>query len=79
MKPNALAHLLTTRRNHKIIIAPSNRLDPALIKRLDWIGQRLNELLKATQDMKNVPPEVSTLCAEIRAIVMAEVEGRVQG
>ena len=79
LKPNALAHMLTTRRNHKIIIAPSNRLDPALVKRLDLIGQRLNEILKLAGEAKNVPPELASLCDEIRAIVMAEVEGRVQG
>ncbi len=77
LTPNNLCRMLATRRNHKIIIAPSNRLDPALIKRLDWIGQRLNHLVRHAHEIKNVPPEAVTLCQEIRAIVMAEVDGRV--
>jgi hypothetical protein len=77
LTPNNLCRMLATRRNHKIIVAPSNRLDPAVIKRLDWIGQRLNELVRNAREIKSVPPEVATLCEEIRAIVMAEVDGRV--
>jgi hypothetical protein len=77
LTPNNLCRMLVTRRNHKIIIAPSNRLDPALIKRLDWIGQHLNQLVRNAHELKNMPPEVATLCDEIRAIVMAEVDGRV--
>ncbi len=77
LKPNNLCRMLATRRNHKIIVAPNNRLDPAVIKRLDWIGQRLNQLVRNADELKNVPPEVAALCDEIRAIVMAEVDGRV--
>lgn len=77
LKPNNLCRMLATRRNHKIIIAPSNRFDPAVIKRLDWIGQRLNQLVRNAHEIKTVPPEVAALCDEIRAIVMAEVDGRV--
>jgi hypothetical protein len=76
LTPNGLCRLLATRRNHKIIIAPSSRFDPAVIKRLDWIGQRLNELVR-NRESKDVPPEVVALCDEIRALVMAEIDGRV--
>jgi hypothetical protein len=77
LTPNSLCRMLATRRNHKIIIAPSSRLDPAVIKRLDWIGQHLHQLVRNAQELKNVPPEVAALCGEIRAIVMAEIDGRV--
>jgi hypothetical protein len=77
LNPNSLCRLLTTRRNHKLIITPSNPLDPADNKRLDWIGQRLNQLVRNAD--QSVPPEVVALCAEIRALVMAEIDGRILG
>jgi hypothetical protein len=77
LTPNGLCRLLATRRNHKIIIAPSTRFDPAVIKRLDWIGQRLNQLIRAAREPNAVPPEVVALCDEIRALVMAEIDGRI--
>jgi Mobilization protein NikA len=69
MPPNLLARMLVVQRNQDIVVATTQRLDPALIKRLDRIGWNLNQLVKNAHIFGRVPPTVGAMCEELRRIV----------
>lgn len=74
LQPNHLARMLVVRRNQDIVIATTQRLDPALIKRLERIGCNLNQLVKNAHIFGHVSPTVEAMCEELRRIVQAAME-----
>lgn len=74
MQPNDLARMLVVQRNQDIVVATTQRLDPALIKRLDRIGWNLNQLVKNAHTFGRVPPTVEIMCEDLRRIVRAATD-----
>jgi hypothetical protein len=65
---------LVIERSQRVITHAFKYLDPALIMRLDYIGQRLDHIARNNPGDNS---ETAALRDEIYKIVMAEVEARV--
>ena len=74
MPPNGLARMLIVQRHQDIVVATTQRLDPALIKRLDRIGWNLNQLVKSAHISGRVPTTVEVMCEDLRRIVRAATD-----
>jgi len=71
---NALARRLTLSRADTLIIRTHMSSDPALLKRLERIGNNLNQLVKKTHLYGDVSPEITRLSQKIEALLSDALE-----
>ena len=69
LSANELARRLTTRGKRKLVVETTKRMDPAFLKRIDRIGQNLNQLVKNAHTFGRVSPQVDALAATIDEII----------
>lgn len=69
ISPNKLARRLSLNGRKQLVIQTSQRCDPAFIKRIDRIGQNLNQLVRKTHMTGSVPPEVPFVCGQINRLI----------
>lgn len=70
--PNDLSRLATLSGEKRLIVKVAASCDPAFLKRLDQIGNNLNQLVRSAHISGRIPPLIDELCGRIEAIV-AEV------
>lgn len=61
----------------EVVIKTHKRFDPAFIKRLERIGQNLNQLVKNAHIFKRVSPQVEKLCYKIERIISDVIDSEV--
>ena len=66
LTPNELARKLTSKGKRELVVNTHQRVDPALLKRIDRIGQNLNQLVKNAHIFGRVSPQVEGLCGSDR-------------
>lgn len=69
LSTNELARRLTTRGKRKLVVETTKRIDPAFLKRIDRIGQNLNQLVKNAHIYGRISPQVDALAATIDEII----------
>jgi len=57
-----------------VTLVVCKRTDPAVVKRLDWIGQMLMKFVQFAENSKVVSEKIIPLCDEIREIILAVLE-----
>ena len=75
---NQLARHLTCDRSSQLVIKTYKRIDPAYLKRLDRLGNNLNQLVKNAHIFKRVSPKVGELCNEIERVIFEVIDAEVQ-
>lgn len=71
LRTNDLARMIITADTNRITVKPHAVTDPALLKRLDRIGNNLNQLVKNAHIFGRVSPQITELCEQIKAIIEA--------
>ena len=74
LTPNELARWLARRARRRLVVRTLRRCDPAFLKRLDRIGQNLNQLVKNAHIFGRISPRVEMLCLAIDEIVSKALE-----
>jgi hypothetical protein len=74
LPPNELARRLTLRRSKRVVIHTHRRCDPALLKRIDQIGNNLNQVVKSAHIFGRLPPGLEQLCEAIDALVTQAID-----
>ena len=69
VSPSQLARMLVRSRRAKVSVEVLQRTDPALLKRIERIGNNLNQLTKNANIFKRISPTVERVCEEIREIL----------
>lgn len=74
LRINHLARDLVLSRSGSVTVKTHSVCDPALLKRLERIGNNLNQLVKNAHIFGRVSPNVTKLCDKIEAIILAVIE-----
>lgn len=74
LTPNELARRLARQARKRLVVRTLRRCDPAFLKRLDRIGQNLNQLVKNAHIFGRISPRVEMLCLAIDEIVSRALE-----
>lgn len=74
VRVNDLARDLSLSRTTKIRIEKVDKADPALLKRLDRLGNNLNQLAMRSHLTGRVPASLKALCDRISDIVLEAAE-----
>jgi hypothetical protein len=69
LSTNELARRLTNRGKQKLVVETTKRIDPAFLKRIDRIGQNLNQLVKNAHTFGRISPQVDALATAIDEII----------
>lgn len=69
LSTNELARRLTNRGKQKLVVETTKRVDPAFLKRIDRIGQNLNQLVKNAHTFGRISPQVDALATAIDEII----------
>lgn len=69
LSTNELARRLTNRGKQRLVVKTSKRVDPAFLKRIDRIGQNLNQLVKNAHIYGRISPQVAALATTIDEII----------
>ncbi|MFD2257702.1 hypothetical protein ACFSSA_13545 [Luteolibacter algae] len=69
LSTNELARRLTNKGKRKLVVKTHKRVDPAFLKRIDRIGQNLNQLVKNAHIYGRVSSQVDTLATTIDEII----------
>ncbi|MFD2255054.1 hypothetical protein ACFSSA_00045 [Luteolibacter algae] len=69
LSTNELARRRTTRGKRKLVVETTKRVDPAFLKRIDRIGQNLNQLVKNAHTFGRLSPQVDALATTIDEII----------
>jgi hypothetical protein len=74
LRPAELAKRLALSGGKRLVVKAIAASGPALIRRLDRVGNNLNQLVKNAHIFGRVSPQVPELCEEIKAIIIAAAE-----
>lgn len=74
IRVNELARRLVMSRAEKVTIVTSRKADPAVIKRLERIGNNLNQLVRSAHLKGQISPDIPRLCAHLETIILDEIE-----
>lgn len=74
LSPNELARRLTSKGRRRLVVNVSKRCDPAFLKRIDAIGNNLNQLVKNAHIFGRISPRVEILCMSIDQLVTQATE-----
>jgi hypothetical protein len=69
LSTNELARRLTNRGKRKLVVETTKRIDPAFLKRIDRIGQNLNQLVKNAHTFGRISPQIDALATAIDEII----------
>jgi len=70
---NDTARIATLSNAERIIVKTYASCDPALLKRLDRIGNNLNQLVKNAHIFGRVSPDIEELCERISELMLQAI------
>ena len=74
LRVNDLARKLTLSRSEKTTLITSGKADPAIIKRLERIGNNINQLFRRAHFNGQIDPQMYRLCEQLEDIILNEIE-----
>ena len=74
LPPNDLARRLTSKGKRKRVVNTTRHLDPAFLKRIDRIGQNLNQLVKNAHIFGHLSPQIDHLCTSIDELINEAID-----
>ena len=74
LAPNELGRRLIRRGQRRLVIVTHKRCDPAFLKRLDQLGNNLNQVAKNSHIFGRLSPRLEELCERIDRLVTQAIE-----